>query len=277
MSYHLIEKHRCFEGTQNVYNHWSEAINAEMRFALFLPQLKKREKAAVLYWLSGLTCSEQNFITKAGAQRMAAQLGIALVVPDTSPRNIPNMPNQDYLGEGASFYCDAIQGPWSAHYQMYTYISQELPNFINSNFPIDQNRCGIFGHSMGGHGALVIGLKNPKIFQSISAFAPISSLIRSPWGLQALTNYLGSNKEVWNEYDACYLLKKYPWKRNEILIDQGTEDPFLKEQLKPNLLVEAAEKKSLVTLRFQSGYDHSYYFVSSFIEEHLRFHLKSWV
>lgn len=276
MPYQLIESHRCFQGTQNVYSHHSEANNSEMRFALFLPSISITTKVPVLYWLSGLTCSEQNFITKAGAQSIAEKLGLALVVPDTSPRGIKT-PKEDNLGEAASFYLNATKEPWCNHYQMYTYISQELPDFITSHFPVDKNRCSILGHSMGGHGALIIGLRNPQTFHSISALAPISSLSQSPWGIRALTHYLGTNKQHWDHYDACYLLKNYPWPHGEILIDQGSADPFLEEQLKPKLLTEAvALSNTSVTLRLHHGYDHSYYFVSTFIEEHLQFHVNKW-
>lgn len=277
MSYQLIESHQCFQGTQTVYSHWSTAIKSEMRFALFTPPMNKNDKVPVVYWLSGLTCSEQNFITKAGAQAIAAKLGLALVVPDTSPRGIKGLPEQDYLGEGASFYLDAIEAPWHHHYQMYTYLSQELPEFIANHFSVDKDRCGILGHSMGGHGALVIGLRNPDQFKSISAFAPISSLIHAPWGIKALTNYLGEKEQNWAQYDAYYLLKNHSWPHGEILIDQGTADPFLEEQLKPHLLKEAAStSNTLLNLRLQAGYDHSYYFVSTFIGEHLKFHMKKW-
>lgn len=277
MSYQLIESHRCFQGLQNVYSHWSEANKTEMRFALFMPPMTTTEKVPVLYWLSGLTCSEQNFITKAGAQAIAAKLGLALVVPDTSPRGVTEQSPQEYLGEGASFYLDASEEPWHKHYQMYTYLSEELPQFIANHFPIDNKRCGILGHSMGGHGALIIGLRNPQLFQSISAFAPISSLTQAPWGIKALTHYLGNNKQEWEQYDACYLLKNYSWPHGEILIDQGSADPFIEEQLKPQLLKEAAQStNTLVNIRLQPDYDHSYYFVSTFIEDHMQFHCQQW-
>ncbi|RUR12632.1 S-formylglutathione hydrolase [Legionella sp. km772] len=277
-SYQLIESHRCCEGIQNVYSHWSESTKTEMRFALFMPPLDKNAKASVLYWLSGLTCSEQNFITKAGAQKLAAKLGMALVVPDTSPRGIKGLDEQEYLGEGASFYLDASEEPWREHYQMYTYLSQELPQFIAHHFPIDTGRCGISGHSMGGHGALIIGLRNPHLFRSISAFAPISSLSQAPWGINALSHYLGNNTQKWVDYDACSLLKNTAWPHGEILVEQGSKDPFLNDQLKPHLLQEAArDGKNLLNLRLQPGYDHSYYFVSTFIAEHLEFHNQQWL
>ena len=273
MSYQLIETHHCFAGTQSVYSHWSETTHSDMRFALYLPPMSTTQRVPALYWLSGLTCSEQNFITKAGAQRAAAKLGLALVVPDTSPRGIKALPHQEYLGEAASFYLDATQEPWQPHYQMYTYISQELPHFMDQHFPIDHTRIGIAGHSMGGHGALVIGLRNPQTFQRISAFAPISSLTQSPWGIQALTHYLGKQEDHWLDYDACHLLQSKPWPHGKILVDQGTADPFLNEQLKPQLLTAAAAiNNTPLILRLQPGYDHSYYFVSTFIEEHLQFH-----
>lgn len=276
MSYQLLESHQCFQGVQQVYSHWSASTNSEMRFALYLPPAEQQKKVPVLYWLSGLSCSEQNFITKAGAQRVASELGIALVVPDTSPRGCTPDVDQEYLGAGASFYIDATEKPWQAHYQMYSYISQELPAFIGTHFSIDTQRCGIFGHSMGGHGALVIGLRNSQTFHSISALAPIASLTRSPWGIKALAEYLGSNEQNWQNYDACALLKKQQWPHGEILIDQGATDPFLAEQLKATLLARAAEEAHIpLTLRLQANYDHSYYFVSSFIEEHLRFHAKN--
>jgi S-formylglutathione hydrolase len=277
MLYQLVETHTCFQGAQNVYSHWSECTNSTMRFALFLPAQAKKSKVPIVYWLSGLTCSEQNFITKAGAQRVAAALGIAIAVPDTSPRGYNQEANQDYLGEGASFYIDATQTPWQDHYQMYSYISQELPRFITTHFPIDDQRCGIFGHSMGGHGALTVGLRNPQIFHSISAFAPIASLMHAPWGKNALRELLGTDEELWQDYDASAVLLGSSWPHGEILIDQGTADPFLEEQLKNNILIDAAAKANIkLTLRLHENYDHSYYFVSSFMEEHLHFHANKW-
>lgn len=277
MTYQLIEAHSSFHGSQNVYTHWSECTHSEMRFALYLPPGAKTSKVPVLYWLSGLTCTEQNFITKAGAQRVAAKLGIALVVPDTSPRGCVREANQDNLGEGASFYIDATKKPWQEHYQMYSYISQELPQFINKHFPVDATRCGIFGHSMGGHGALVIGLRNPQTFHSISAFAPIASLKQAPWGIKALNAYLGADEGHWQDYDACTLLRQSSWPHGEILVDQGLADPYLTDELQSALLIEAAAKaKIALNLRLHASYDHSYYFVSSFIEEHLYFHSKQW-
>lgn len=276
MSHRFIESNRCFEGVQSVYTHWSNATKSEMRFGLFLPPAANTTNVPVLYWLSGLTCSEQNFITKAGAQRVASELGLAIVIPDTSPRGVDLPSNSDKaLGEGASFYVDATEEPWANHYQMYSYLSQELPTFISDNFPIDAKRCGIFGHSMGGHGALMIGLRNPQLFQSISAFSPICSPTQAPWGINAFQHYLGDNKSLWDTYDACYLMKNNPWPHGEILIDQGGDDPFMKTQLKPELFTQAClEAKVPLKLRFQHGYNHSYYFISTFMEEHLRLHAK---
>ena len=238
-----------------------------MRFAVFLPPQSQSQKVPALFWLSGLTCTEENFMQKAGAQRVAAELGLALIAPDTSPRgaNIPGESESWDFGLGAGFYVNATQAPWSKHYRMYDYVLVELRELILKNFPIDSARLGISGHSMGGHGALVLGLRNPEVFKSISAFAPIAAPSQCPWGQKALKNYLGDNPADWKNYDASELLKTTKFK-GEILVDQGTEDKFLKEQLMPEKL------ESRVKLRMQSGYDHSYYFVSSFIEDHLRFH-----
>ncbi|HRD70777.1 MAG TPA: S-formylglutathione hydrolase [Legionella sp.] len=277
MALELIETHGAFGGTQKVFSHRSAVIKSDMRFAIYMPPAAKEKSVPVLYWLSGLTCNEQNFITKAGSQRMAAQLGIAIVVPDTSPRGVD--PKQetlpDNVGEGAGFYVDATMTPWQAHYQMYSYISKELPLLINNHFPVDKERCGIFGHSMGGHGALIIGLSNPDKYRSLSAFAPICAPTKTPWGRNALLNYIGTNEENWRAYDASQLIIDKPWPHGEILIDQGGDDPFLAEELKPELFKEACHEAQVpLQLRIQQGYDHSYYFVASFIEDHLLFHAK---
>jgi len=277
MTLQPLESSYCFSGYQKVYTHWSKSLKSKMRFGLYLPPAAELAKVPVLYWLSGLTCTEQNFITKAGAQRIASMLGIALVTPDTSPRglDIPAEQMSDVLGEGASFYLDATEAPWYEHYKMYTYISKELPQVIAANFPIDKNRCGIFGHSMGGHGALMIGLRNPELFRSLSAFSPICSPMNSSWGMSAFKHYLGSDIEKWREYDACHLVKKHPWPHGEILLDQGSSDPFLAEQLKPELFSLAClEAQVPLNLRLQKNYNHNYYFISTFIEDHLRFHTK---
>ncbi len=275
MSVRSIEINKCFGGTQTVYTHWSEATQSDMRFALYLPPQAKQRSVPVLFWLSGLTCTEQNFITKAGAQRMASALGLALVAPDTSPRglNLKSGTERENFGEGAGFYLDATELPWSKHYHMYSYISKELPELITGHFPIDPKRCGIFGHSMGGHGALTIGLRNPQLFHSLSAFAPICSPTKAPWGINAFQGYLGEDQQKWQQYDACELLKTHSWPHGEILIDQGTADPFLEEQLKPELLSAAClQAKIPLNLRNQEDYGHNYYFISTFIEDHLHFH-----
>lgn len=279
MTCQLIDSYTSFGGQQRVYSHWSNATNSEMRFAIYLPPSAiKHASYPVLYWLSGLTCNEQNFITKAGAQRVAAELGLAIVVPDTSPRGLNlHGDNTSYdFGEGASFYLDATEKPWVDHYRMYTYISRELPRIITNDFPIDPKRQGIFGHSMGGHGALSIGIKNNHTFKSISAFAPICAPMLTPWGINAFRGYLGENQEVWQHYDSCHLIKTLGWPHASILIDQGSADPFLEKQLKPELLTASCLQANVsLNLRMQKNYDHSYYFVSTFMEDHLRFHAKN--
>ena len=275
MVFELIEEHFCFGGIQYVYSHQSQLTNCSMRFGLFLPPQAKKHEVPVLYWLSGLTCNEQNFITKAGAQRVAAELGLALVIPDTSPRglNLPGESESYDFGLGAGFYVDATEKPWSKHYQMSSYISKELPTLLNQHYPLDAQRTGIFGHSMGGHGALILALKNPQQYKTLSALAPICAPMQCPWGQKALRGYLGEDKQAWKNYDACELVKEKSWPYSTILIDQGTKDSFLEEQLKPELFQAACLNAGVsVKLRMQRGYDHSYYFIASFIEQHLRFH-----
>jgi S-formylglutathione hydrolase len=249
-----------------------------MRFGVFLPPQAERHAVPVLYWLSGLTCTEENFIVKAGAQRVAAELGLAIVVPDTSPRGL-KIPGEDEsydLGTGAGFYVDATQPPWSRGYRMYSYVAAELPGVVESAFPVDAGRVGIFGHSMGGHGALAIALKNPAYYKSVSAFAPISSPMRSPWGEKALTAYLVSDRTLWREYDATALLEERGWRGPPLLVDQGTSDQFLESQLRPELLQEACRRAGApLELRLQAGYDHSYFFIATFIEDHLRLHARN--
>jgi S-formylglutathione hydrolase len=232
----------------------------------------------VLYWLSGLTCTEENFIVKAGAQRIAAELGLALVVPDTSPRGlkIPGE-NESYdFGLGAGFYLDATRAPWSRGYRMYSYVTRELPRLIEAEFAVDAARVGIFGHSMGGHGALTVALKDPGYYKSVSAFAPISSAMRSPWGEKALSGYLGAERGAWREYDATALIEDRGWRGPPLLVDQGTADQFLESQLRPQLLAQACSRAGVpLDLRLQEGYDHSYFFIASFIEDHLRFHARN--
>lgn len=268
----LIQEQKCFGGRQVRYKHNSAVLNCDMQFSVFLPPQAAERKVPALYWLSGLTCSDENFSVKAGAQRVAAELGIALIIPDTSPRGdgVADDPAYD-LGQGAGFYVNATQAPWAQHYQMYDYILTELPTLLEAQLPLSDQRA-ISGHSMGGHGALVLALRNPQRFTSVSAFAPIANPLNCPWGQKAFTAYLGDDRATWEEYDASLLLAQY---RGDLpmLVDQGDADNFLSEQLKPQALYTAAmQAKANLLLRMQPGYDHSYYFIASFIEEHLRFH-----
>lgn len=269
---------KCFAGEQGIYSHESQAVGCTMRFAVFMPpQASASSRVPALLWLSGLTCTEENFVIKAGAQRIAAELGMALIVPDTSPRglNIPGENDSYDLGTGAGFYLDATAKPWAAHYQMYRYITKEWFELIMQHFAIDRHRIGISGHSMGGHGALTIALKNPTQFCVVSAFAPICAPMRAPWGEKAFSAYLGEDREKWRAYDATELVRSVGWQGPEILIDQGSKDPFLDEQLKPNLLAQACQDANVpINIRTQIGYDHSYFFIASFIEDHLRYHMK---
>lgn len=245
-----------------------------MRFSIYLPPQAKSKPVPVLYFLSGLTCTEENFMAKAGAQKYAAEHGLMLVVPDTSPRNtgIPGEDDQYDLGSGAGFYLDATAEPWRDRYQMYSYVVRELPALIAENFPIKPDKQGIFGHSMGGHGALVCALRNPDLYKSVSAFAPIAAPINSEWGQKVFTHYLGSDRESWLAYDATQLVKKAGF-HSPILIDQGTADPYLAGQLLPQVFEQACKEAGQpVTLRMQEGYNHGYYFVASFIEDHIRHH-----
>ncbi|MBH98792.1 MAG: S-formylglutathione hydrolase [Rhodospirillaceae bacterium] len=269
----LISESKNFNGTQHTFEHESITCNCTMRFAVFLPEVSHQSKVPVLFWLSGLTCSEENFIVKSGAQRIAAQLGLALVVPDTSPRNL-NLPGEEEhmeIGTGASFYVNATQQPWAPHYRMFDYVTKELVETIDAHLPIDINRKSISGHSMGGHGALMVGLKEPDKYASVSAFSPICSASKSKWGSTALKHYLGPDKEIWRQHDVSALIRKNPC-HHEFLIDQGDADPFL-EELRPNDLKAACVASGQkLTYRERAGYDHSYFFVSTYIEEHLRFH-----
>ncbi len=270
-----VTQNLCFGGVQSVYTHASEETGSAMRFGLFLPPQAALGRVPVLYWLSGLTCTEENFIVKAGAQRVASALGLALVVPDTSPRGlgIPGEGDCYDFGLGAGFYVDATEAPWSRGYRMYSYITQELAATVASTFPVDPDRVGIFGHSMGGHGALAIALNNPRSYKSVSAFAPIASPMRSPWGLKALSGYLGADQARWRQYDTTALLEDRGWPGPPILVDQGTQDQFLESQLQPELLKDACERSGVaLDLRLREGYDHSYFFIATFIEDHLRFH-----
>lgn len=277
MSIRTISESKSFGGVQGTYAHDSAQTHCPMRFGVFLPPRAATDRVPVLYWLSGLTCTEENFIVKAGAQRVAAELGLALVVPDTSPRGlkIPGEAESYDFGLGAGFYVDATEAPWSQGYRMYSYVAKELPEVIAASFPVDLSRAGLFGHSMGGHGALTIALKNPDAYRSVSAFAPICAPMRCPWGEKALAGYLGSDRARWREYDATALLDDRGWRGPALLVDQGTQDPFLETQLKPELLREACARRGVaLDLRMQDGYDHSYFFIASFIADHLHFHAR---
>jgi S-formylglutathione hydrolase len=274
MAIETRSEQRCFGGVQGFYSHASAATGTEMRFAVFVPPQAKTAPVPVLYYLAGLTCTEETFVIKAGAQRLAAELGLMLVTCDTSPRGL-NLPDEDAhwdFGTGAGFYLDATAAPWSAHYRMGSYVAAELPSLIAAHFPADPGRCGIFGHSMGGHGALVTALRHPDHYKSVSAFAPIANPVAVPWGEKAFSNYLGPDRSAWEEYDASLLLRRQrlPY---VILVDQGEQDQFLQEQLHPQALEAAAEASGQeLVLRRQPGYDHSYYFIQTFIEDHLRWH-----
>jgi len=274
-----ISEQRCFDGIQGFYSHQSEACGGlTMRFAVYQPpRAVAGEEVPVVTYLAGLTCNEETFPIKAGAQRMASALGLMLVAPDTSPRGADIAGEDDDwdFGTGAGFYLDATETPWSRHYNMYSYITRDLPAVIATHFPADMTRQGIFGHSMGGHGALTIHLKNPDTYRSVSAFAPICAPTRVPWGLKAFRGYLGPDESTWRRYDACALIAERP-SRARLLIDQGSADPFLDEQLRPELLVEACEAAGQpFELRMQPGYDHSYYFIQTFVEDHLRHHAEA--
>jgi S-formylglutathione hydrolase len=277
MTLERIEHRACFGGWQDVYEHASRALGCTMRFGVYLPPQAAAPGARlpVLYWLSGLTCTEQNFITKAGAQRYAAEHGVVVVAPDTSPRgeHVPDADGYD-LGKGAGFYLNASQAPWATHYRMHDYVVDELPALVEGQFPVDDRRA-ISGHSMGGHGALVLALRNPRRYRSVSAFAPIVAPSHVPWGEKAFTAYLGEDRAAWREWDACALLAGAS-ERLPLLVDQGEGDEFLDTQLRPDLLRAAcAEAGHPLTLRLQPGYDHSYYFMASFIGGHLAHHARA--
>lgn len=271
----LISEHACFGGVQRFYSHASDAIALPMRFSVFIPAQASEGKLPALLYLAGLTCTEETFMTKAGAQRVAAELGMILIAPDTSPRNagIDGETKEWDFGAGAGFYVDATQAPWSSHYKMYSYVLEMLA-LVKENLPVDPQRVSIFGHSMGGHGALMLALRNPGLFRSVSAFAPICAPSQCPWGQKAFSGYLGSDELRWQQYDASALMAgldtPYP---GGILIDQGLADKFLAGQLYPEAFEAACARAGQpLTLRRHAGYDHGYYFISSFIEDHLRFH-----
>ncbi|MBW4935004.1 S-formylglutathione hydrolase [Marinobacter sp. F4206] len=268
-----LSSNKSFGGWHKQYSHSSESLGCTMRFAIFLPpQVANGQKVPVLYWLSGLTCNDENFMQKAGAHRMAAELGIAIVAPDTSPRGEGVADDGGYdLGQGAGFYVNATESPWNRHYRMYDYVLSELPALVESVFPVTEQRA-IAGHSMGGHGALVLALRNPERYQSVSAFSPISNPVNGPWGRKAFTAYLSEDTDRWKAYDASELMRQT---RTFVpaLVDQGEADNFLAEQLKPEALEAAATASGYpLELRRHDGYDHSYYFVASFMEQQLRFH-----
>jgi S-formylglutathione hydrolase len=270
-----VEVHACFGGTQEVWQHRSHSLDCDMRFGIYLPPQAADEKCPVLYWLSGLTCTEQNFITKAGAQRHAAEHGMIVVAPDTSPRGAGVADAEGYdLGQGAGFYLNATQAPWAVHYRMHDYVVDELPALVEAHFNASGARS-ISGHSMGGHGALVAALHNPGRYRSVSAFSPIVAPTQVPWGEKALTAYLGKDRDAWREWDACELVlnSRSDAVRLPLLVDQGTADEFLATQLRPELLEAACGQSGYpLTLRRHAGYDHSYYFIASFIGEHIAYH-----
>lgn len=269
-----LSTHACFGGTLGYYQHPSRVNDCDMKFAVYTPPQAARGPVPVLYYLAGLTCTEETFVTKSCALEHAARHGLMLVAPDTSPRvALPGDRDSWDFGIAAGFYLDATEAPWSKHYRMYQYVVEELPGIIAGDFPADISRSGIFGHSMGGHGALTIGLKNPTRYHSLSAFAPIAAPMQSPWGVKAFTGYLGAYRAAWSQYDATELVKAGRKFDNGILIDQGTADKFLAEQLKPGLLEAACrEAGQPLTLNLREGYDHGYFFIQTFIGEHMAWH-----
>lgn len=271
----VINRWKSFGGTQTVYAHQSAVTGTRMEFAVYEPPPSLTGPAPILYWLSGLTCTWENFVTKACAQKAAAEAGVILVCPDTSPRgdDIPDQADAYDFGKGAGFYLNATQDPWSVNYKMYDYVVEELPALIEPELEVFSSKRGIFGHSMGGHGALTIALKNQDRYGSVSAFSPIVAPSQVPWGEKAFGGYLGADRGAWLDYDACALIKSRGWS-GEILVDQGDADNFLEEQLKPELLQQACTERDVsLVLRMQPGYDHSYYFIASFLEDHITWHM----
>lgn len=271
-----ISEHACFGGVQGFYGHESRECAGAMRFGVFAPPQARERKVPVLYYLAGLTCTEETFVIKAGAQRLAAELGLMLVTPDTSPRVALQGDRDSWdFGQGAGFYVDATEAPWSRHYRMFSYVTAELPEVIESQFPAMSDRRGVFGHSMGGHGALVCALRRPDLFHSVSAIAPIAAPMQCPWGIKAFTGYLGADRTRWAEYDASELVRKGAIDR-QILIDQGLADKFLDEQLKPELFSAACvEARQQLRLRRHRDYDHSYYFIQTVVADHLHHHAEA--
>ena len=275
MSIETVSENRSHGGAQGVYKHASSETGTEMTFSVFVPPQAQDRACPVLWYLSGLTCTHANVTEKAEYRAACTEAGIIFVAPDTSPRGEGVADDEAYdMGQGAGFYVDATQEPWTPHFRMRSYIERELPALIAENFPVDMDRQGITGHSMGGHGALTIGLRNPETFRSISAFAPIVSPLNCPWGEKALSGYLGDDRAAWREYDACALIEDGA-RADALLVDQGTGDQFLEEQLKPGLLAEACSNANIpLTLNMRSGYDHSYYFISSFMADHVAWHAR---
>jgi len=276
LSLTILSENTCFAGTQGIYSHPSQQLDCTMQFSVFVPEQAQTEPRPVVFWLSGLTCTEENFTFKAGAQRYASEHGLVVVAPDTSPRGEDVADDDAYdFGKGAGFYLNATQEPWAKNFQMYDYITGELPALIFKNFPARADAQGIFGHSMGGHGALTIALKNPGIYRSVSAFSPIVAPTQVPWGEKAFSGYLGDTRDIWNQYDATELIKSGASFDGTILIDQGDADNFLKEQLKPHLFEQACnDSGQALNIRMQPGYDHSYYFIASFMGDHMAHHAK---
>ena len=268
-----VSSSRSHGGVQAVYLHQSEETGTPMTFSVFLPDHAEGQRLPVVWYLSGLTCTHANVTEKGEFRRLCSELGLVLVAPDTSPRgdDVPDDESYDF-GKGASFYVDATELPWKTHFRMRSYLERELPALVGANFPVDLNRQGITGHSMGGHGALTIALRNPGRFRSVSAFSPVVSPMQCPWGEKALTGYLGTDPAAWRAYDSCALIDDGA-RLPDLLVDQGEADAFLDEQLKTHLLVAACERaRQPATIRMQPGYDHSYYFISTFMEDHLRWH-----
>jgi S-formylglutathione hydrolase len=274
-----LSEHRCFDGTVSFHEHRSETCDAPMRFAVYVPPQAAEGPVPALYYLAGLTSTEANFIEKGGAQKYAAEHGLMLVAPDTSPRGL-DLPGEDDaydFGSGAGFYIDATAEPWAKHYRTYSYVTRELPGIVEANFPAREGVRGIFGHSMGGHGALTIALKYPDLYRSVSAFAPISAPTQVPWGQKAFSGYLGDDEEAWREHDATELVRRQPSPDGRtILVDQGTADQFLEEQLRPEIFEKACEEAGQpLDFRWREGYDHGYYFISTFMKDHLRHHAEA--
>jgi S-formylglutathione hydrolase len=276
----LLSSHACYGGEQRIYRHDSQTIGLPMRFSVYLPPqaLQVNANVPALFYLAGLTCTEETFPIKAGAQRFAAQHGLALIAPDTSPRGagVPGESAAWDFGVGAGFYVDATQQPWAKHYRMYSYVRDELRETVLANLPVDGSKLGIFGHSMGGHGALMLALRNPQIYRSVSAFAPIAAPSQCPWGVKAFSGYLGEDREAWRQYDSSELVAHASRKFAQgILVDQGLADQFLAEQLNPDVFEAACKAAGQpLTLRRHAGYDHGYYFISTFIEDHIAHHAK---